>query len=86
MPCLFDKVRLVDGERWDDGFVQGLARSTVFVPLISRGATEPMTRIAADAVDNVLLEWNLALRLHEMGAGNTGTRKLGCAQVRTSWR
>ena len=66
-----DKVELKTGAKWDDGFVQGLSRSKVFVPLMSLGSTEPIAHLddalRSPAVDNVLLEWNLALRLNELG-------------------
>ena len=65
-----DKVRLVDGQRWDQGFVAGLRNSDVFVPLVSLGAIEPMTRLVNSengSVDNVLLEWMLALWLFQNG-------------------
>jgi serine/threonine protein kinase len=66
-----DKVRLIDGQRWDQGFVDGLGSSDVFVPLISVGALEPMTRLQSSSdsssADNVLLEWMVALWLYQHG-------------------
>ena len=58
-----DKVCLVDGERWDHGFMTALSRSRVFVPLLSPGAIERMESTDADAIDNVLLEWSAAIEL-----------------------
>eukprot|EP01049_Picozoa_sp_SAG25_P001676 SAG25_NODE_79_length_16803_cov_43.538194_9_plen_177_part_00 len=42
-------MRLVDGQRWDQGFIRGLASSDVFVPLVSAGAVEPL--VALDCSD-----------------------------------
>ena len=35
MNVYLDKVRLLDGQRFDVGFIKGLASSTVFAPLMS---------------------------------------------------
>ena len=59
-----DKVCLVDGERWDQGFMTALCRSRVFVPLLSAGSLENMCRIDEKAIDNVLLEWAAAIELY----------------------
>ena len=32
-----DQTRLEDGQRWDAGFMNGLAHSWVFVPIVSAG-------------------------------------------------
>uniref|UniRef100_A0A7S1E474 Uncharacterized protein n=1 Tax=Hemiselmis andersenii TaxID=464988 RepID=A0A7S1E474_HEMAN len=59
----WDKKCLQDGKDWEAGFVRGLTCSMVFVPLFSRGAIEGLLSLggAQDRVDNVLLEWLLAL-------------------------
>lgn len=66
-----DSAELRDGKRWDDGFVDGLTRSAVFVPLVSEGSAMPLSQLdgigEAPGVDNVLLEWGLALQLEELG-------------------
>jgi hypothetical protein len=64
-----DQVRLEDGQRWDKGFMEGLAKSWVFVPIVSVGAVSPMLKLskADDFCDNVLLEWTAALELHMRG-------------------
>jgi hypothetical protein len=63
-----DQVQLVDGQRWDEGFMDGLTRSLIFVPLVSASACEKMgqmTKNEPEGADNVLLEWETALFLKE---------------------
>jgi len=63
-----DAVCLVDGRRWLDGFCEGLARSSVFVPLLSVGGMDNWARLTPEsACDNVLLEHRLALELRVRG-------------------
>ena len=64
-----DQTRLEDGQRWDSGFMQGLANSWVFVPIVSVGSVGPMVQLGQneDWTDNVLLEWAAALELHQRG-------------------
>ena len=40
-----DQVCLKDGERWDQAFMNGLCSSWIFVPVISNGSVEPMTKL-----------------------------------------
>ena len=66
-----DATRLEDGQRWDTGFMEGLSKSWVFVPIVSVGCVEPMMGLSdggEDWCDNVLLEWTAALELHQRGA------------------
>ena len=51
-----DQQRLEDGQRWDSGFMEGLAKSWVFVPIVSVGSVRPMLELDAgsDWCDNVL--------------------------------
>ena len=66
-----DATRLEDGQRWDTGFMEGLSKSWVFVPIVSVGCVEPMMGLSdgeKDWCDNVLLEWTAALELHQRGA------------------
>ena len=42
-----DVMRLEDGQRWDQGFMGGLAESMVFVPVVSVGALRPMMKLGA---------------------------------------
>jgi hypothetical protein len=64
-----DQERLEDGERWDSGFMDGLAASWIVVPIISAGSLTPMGKLfdqngtPVDMCDNVLLEWTAALEL-----------------------
>ena len=64
-----DATRLEDGQRWDTGFMEGLSKSWVFVPIVSVGCVQPMMGLseAEDWCDNVLLEWTAALELHQRG-------------------
>ena len=64
-----DQTRLEDGQRWDSGFMEGLSRSWVFLPIVSVGAVQPMMGLSDgdDWCDNVLLEWSAALELHQRG-------------------
>ena len=40
-----DQTRLEDGQRWDSGFMEGLAHSWVFVPIVSVGSVGPMCQL-----------------------------------------
>ena len=65
-----DQERLQGGQKWEDCVVQGLCYSFVFVPIVSEGSVSGMAKRfeqAPDRVDYVLLEWMLALELHERG-------------------
>ena len=76
-----DQTRLEDGQRWDSGFMEGLANAWVFVPIVSVGSVSPMCSLGGgseedgggggggeeDWTDNVLLEWTAALELHQRG-------------------
>ena len=64
-----DATRLEDGQRWDTGFMEGLSKSWVFVPIVSAGCVQPMMGLSEveDWCDNVLLEWTAALELHQRG-------------------
>ena len=64
-----DQTRLEDGQRWDSGFMEGLAQSWVFLPIVSVGSVSPMCSLGQeeDWTDNVLLEWTAALELHQRG-------------------
>ena len=68
-----DRERLLPGYSWKEGFVEGLKRSTIMVPIVSKGALEPMSLAnnfnpgnGEDWCDNVLLEWKLGLNLVQM--------------------
>ena len=58
MAVYLDRVRLLDGQRFDIGFINGLANSTVFAPLISTSAAKSFLKI--DEEDFVLMEWIVA--------------------------
>ena len=67
-----DKKCLVDGEKWEDGFSNGLVNSRVFVPFLTwhgedGGSVGAMSHLnptqGKDWCDNVLLELELALAL-----------------------
>ena len=64
---------LSDGLNWETGFVEGLVDATTFVCFLSNGAifdslnprNDITQRLVDSPVDNVLLEWRLALELRE---------------------
>ena len=57
-----DKKCLEDGQKWADGFANGLFSSYVFVPILSKdGLANFATLHNGSARDNVLLEYLLAL-------------------------
>jgi hypothetical protein len=64
-----DQTRLEDGQRWDAGFMNGLAHSWVFVPIVSVGSLGQMVQLAReeDWSDYMLVEWAAALELHTRG-------------------
>jgi serine/threonine protein kinase len=69
----WDKKCLKPGVSWEDGFCDGLVKSRIFMPIISRGAInhasdarQNITMLTKDSpCDNVLLEYRLALELEE---------------------
>eukprot|EP01035_Chromulina_nebulosa_P017547 gene17547-23110_t len=71
----FDKTSLLPGKNWEEGFSDGLVKSRVLVPIISRNSlnhpTNPRSNITLldenSPCDNVLLEYALALELKERG-------------------
>ena len=59
---------LKPGQPWEDGFADGLFASSVFVPVLSKGALASFARLEAGSrCDNVLLEHLLALEQWERG-------------------
>ena len=52
MRIYLDQVRLEDGQRCDQGFMNGLAGSMIFVPIVSVGALQPMLTLGADGGDD----------------------------------
>jgi hypothetical protein len=64
----FDKKCLVGGKKWQEGFLEGLSMSAVFVPVLSVPGLASMSKLRHDSrVDNWLAEWRLALELEERG-------------------
>jgi len=43
-----DSVGLVDGQDWEEGFMEGLVNSHIFVPLVTQGYIEPLEGEASD--------------------------------------
>ena len=63
-----DKVRLLDGERFDLGFTRGLAQSLVFAPLMSMNCMKSFATLGDDDLEDfVLVEYYMALALHSRG-------------------
>ena len=74
MMVYLDKVRLLDGQRFDKGFVMGLAKSSVFVALMSENALSGFPFVVNefnpegnDKEDFVLLEYVIAIVLLKRG-------------------
>ena len=68
---VLDQERLQDGQRWELTIVKAMLHTFIFVPIVSAGSVGGMTErfeAAPGKVDYVLLEWMLALELHERGA------------------
>eukprot|EP00607_Mallomonas_marina_P006753 CAMPEP_0182439818 /NCGR_PEP_ID=MMETSP1167-20130531/86670_1 /TAXON_ID=2988 /ORGANISM="Mallomonas Sp, Strain CCMP3275" /LENGTH=1314 /DNA_ID=CAMNT_0024633607 /DNA_START=1523 /DNA_END=5467 /DNA_ORIENTATION=- len=71
----WDKLCLLPGQNWEEGFCSGLVSSAFFVCLLSRGAIKNPKNDAQNwekltetsRCDNVVLEWRLALELKERG-------------------
>ena len=58
MKVYLDKVRIVDGQRFDENFIKGLANSTVFTPLLSANCLKSFVELGqTDKEDFVLMEW-----------------------------
>jgi hypothetical protein len=74
LKVFLDSKRLLGGLSWKQGFIDGLKKTTVLMPLVSKAALEPMsigagfnsTMDGDDWCDNVLLEWKLGLEMLEM--------------------
>ena len=71
----WDKLCLLPGVDWEQGFCEGLVRSRAFVPLLSRDAInhpekdcQNFSKLTTDSkCDNVYLEHRLAMELHGLG-------------------
>lgn len=63
----WDKVCLLDGQKWEQSFVEGLASTTLLVPVLSPKGVENFLTLAPDSrCDNVLLEHRLGLELRAL--------------------
>ena len=68
MKVYLDKVRIVDGQRFDTNFAKGLANSTVFTPLVSSSCLKNFVELGQeDKEDFVLAEWLMAIELQKRG-------------------
>eukprot|EP00731_Ephydatia_muelleri_P022572 Em0015g155a len=64
-----DKECLVSGMSWREGFLSGLQRSLLFLPLISRAALAPARNFSIDhSGDMVLLEHSMAFQVMDWGS------------------
>lgn len=61
----YDRRSLAVGTNWQRAFIDGLTRSSVYVPLLSVDALKPMEDLTAETEwpDNLLLEMRIALEL-----------------------
>ena len=68
MKVYLDKVRIVDGQRFDENFAKGLANSAVFTPLVSASCLKNFVELGQeDKEDFVLAEWIMAVELQSKG-------------------
>jgi len=63
----YDRKCLKTGQKWEDGFVDGLLDSVIVVPVLSCGVLESMAALKKRSKDNVLLEHAFALELFQRG-------------------
>lgn len=64
----WDRTCLEMGTRWEDAFITGLASSACVAAILSRGALARFEQLdASSPVDNLLLEFSLALELQAQG-------------------
>jgi hypothetical protein len=69
MEPFWDQESLAAGSNWRDGFLRGLKRSKYFIAVISREALSPLRREGDHSEDNVLLEYETALAVHNRLGG-----------------
>jgi hypothetical protein len=68
--CFLDTSRLTEGKAFQQQFSAALRQSVVLVPIVSKAALERMVHHNPREVDNVLVEWILALSLLAVKRGN----------------
>ncbi|KAJ3054868.1 hypothetical protein HK097_000579 [Rhizophlyctis rosea] len=61
-----DKYCLIPGQRWEDGFLQGLLRAKVVLLVVSAAALQRVLT-AEKWADNMLLEWEITLDMVDQG-------------------
>ena len=63
--CFLDRQDIRAGSDWEKSFLTALHRSCLFLPIVSEGALKPIEDVSVfdDMADNVLLEYETALRL-----------------------
>eukprot|EP00051_Salpingoeca_urceolata_P018621 m.263300 g.263300 ORF g.263300 m.263300 type:complete len:1146 (-) comp19240_c2_seq14:75-3512(-) len=63
--CFLDQNDIEEGADWEQQFSTALARSCVFLPIISAAAIKPIEEVSCfdETPDNLLFEYELALRL-----------------------
>eukprot|EP00736_Rhodelphis_marinus_P009817 Rmarinus@m.27117 len=67
--CFLDKQNIRDGHDWRVEFIEGLKGSCLFLPIITARALEPITNLTSPSTeDNVLLEYETALKMREEGS------------------
>ena len=64
----FDKKSLTTGRNWEESFVEALCSCKVVVPIVSSKTFARVGELTRESqVDNVMLEWDLALELAQLG-------------------
>jgi serine/threonine protein kinase len=66
LKIFWDKQCLKDGQKWEDGFMQGLQKSKRVVALISEKTLKGIADKACTQPDNVLKEWEAAVDKFEL--------------------
>ncbi|KAJ3283182.1 hypothetical protein HDU79_009285, partial [Rhizoclosmatium sp. JEL0117] len=61
--CYLDRQCLVASSHWEQGFLAGLERAVVIVPLVSIACLKSLKPYH----DSVVLEWELAIQRHQQG-------------------
>ena len=74
-----DAQSLPNAQPWAAEFCDGLFKSGIFVPLMSKAGLAPFANLRADsACDNVLLEYSLALELYEVSGRHVRLSHVVC--------
>ena len=91
--AFWDQHCLQGGKKWEEGFIEGLSLSVVFVPFLCRASVQkwqeppasvvnPQEWFSPDSVDNFLLECIVALELNDRLTSKHGAASLfACKRI-----